>query len=89
MEPPQEQPAGWESGGWPGWQCAGPPYNREERPRRRMSVGGHGDVLPDIRGDNAGARRIARVAVARKIVTLVYSGLRDGTIRSKAISGAA
>ena len=50
VEPPQEQPTGWESGGWPGWQCAGPPYNREERPRRRMSVGGHGDVLRDSRG---------------------------------------
>ena len=31
----------------------------------------------------------ARVAVARKIVTLVYYGLRDGTIRSKATSEAA
>ena len=40
-------------------------------------------------GDSAGARKIARVAVARKIVTLVYYGLRDGTIRSKAISEAA
>ena len=40
-------------------------------------------------GDPAGARRIARVAVARKIVTLVYYGLRDGTIRSKAIEAAA
>jgi transposase len=40
-------------------------------------------------GDGAGARKIARVAVARKIVTLVYYGLRDGTIRSKAISEAA
>jgi hypothetical protein len=40
-------------------------------------------------GDSAGARTIARVAVARKIVTLVYYGLRDGTIRSKAISEAA
>jgi len=40
-------------------------------------------------GDNAGARKIARVAVARKIVTLVYYGLRDGTIRSKAICEAA
>jgi hypothetical protein len=28
-------------------------------------------------------------SVARKIVTLVYYGLRDGTIRSKAISEAA
>jgi transposase len=36
-------------------------------------------------GDTAVARKIARVAVARKIVTLVYYGLRDGTIRSKAI----
>jgi transposase len=40
-------------------------------------------------GDSAGARKIARVAVARKIVTLVYYGLRDGTIRSKAILEAA
>jgi transposase len=40
-------------------------------------------------GDSAGARKVARVAVARKIVTLVYYGLRDGTIRSKAISEAA
>lgn len=36
-------------------------------------------------GDTKGARKVARVAVARKIVTLVYYGLRDGTIRSKAI----
>ena len=40
-------------------------------------------------GDSAGARKIARVAVARRIVTLVYYGLRDGTIRSKAILEAA
>jgi transposase len=40
-------------------------------------------------GDTVGARKIARVAVARKIVTLVYYGLRDGTIRSKAICEAA
>jgi len=36
-------------------------------------------------GDTVGGRKIARVAVARKIVTLVFYGLRDGTIRSKAI----
>ena len=36
-------------------------------------------------GDTPGARKVARVAVARKIVTLVYYGLRDGTIRSRAI----
>jgi hypothetical protein len=36
-------------------------------------------------GDTAAARKIARVAVARKIVALVYYGLRDGTIRSRAI----
>ena len=36
-------------------------------------------------GDAAAARNIARVAVARKIVTLVYYGLRDGTIRSMAM----
>jgi transposase len=35
-------------------------------------------------GDTAGARKIARVAVARKIVTLVYYGLRDGVIKSLA-----
>ena len=39
-------------------------------------------------GDTGGARKVARVAVARKIVTLVYYGLRDGTIRSKAIEAA-
>lgn len=36
-----------------------------------------------------GGRKVARVAVARKILTLIYFGLRDGTIRSKAISEAA
>jgi hypothetical protein len=30
--------------------------------------------------DSAGARKIAQVAIARKIVTLVYYGLRDGTV---------
>ncbi len=40
-------------------------------------------------GDTQGARKVARVAVARKIVTLCYYGLRDGTIRSKAIEQAA
>jgi len=40
-------------------------------------------------GDSPGVRKIARVAVARKIVTLVYYGLRDGAIRSMAIKGAA
>ena len=40
-------------------------------------------------GDTKGARKVARVAVARKILTLVYYGLRDGTIRSKVISEAA
>ncbi len=39
-------------------------------------------------GDTPGARKVARVAVARKIVTLVYYGLRDGTIRSLAIEAA-
>ncbi len=39
-------------------------------------------------GDTQGARKVARVAVARKILTLVYFGLRDGTIRSKAIEAA-
>jgi len=40
-------------------------------------------------GDTPGARKVARAAVARKIVTLVYFGLRDGTIRSQAIERAA
>ena len=40
-------------------------------------------------GDTKGARKVARVAVARKILTLVYYGLRDGTIRSLAIREAA
>lgn len=40
-------------------------------------------------GDTPAARKVARVAVARKIVTHVYFGLRDGTIRSKAIDQAA
>ncbi|MDA8385055.1 MAG: IS110 family transposase [Actinomycetota bacterium] len=35
-------------------------------------------------GSKPGARKIARVAVARKIVHLVYYGLRDGVIRSLA-----
>jgi len=39
-------------------------------------------------GNTPGARRIARTAIARKILTLVYYGLRDGTIRSKAIEAA-
>ncbi|MGH9046849.1 MAG: IS110 family transposase [Acidimicrobiales bacterium] len=39
-------------------------------------------------GDTPGARKVARVAVARKIVTLVYFGLRDGTVRSRAIEAA-
>jgi transposase len=40
-------------------------------------------------GNTPGARKIARVAVARKIITLVFYGLPDGTIRSKAIEEAA
>jgi transposase len=39
-------------------------------------------------GNTQGARKVARVAVARKIVTLVYYGLRDGIIRSRAIEAA-
>ena len=35
-----------------------------------------------------GARKVARVGFARKIVTLVFYGLRDGQIRSKAIEAA-
>ncbi|HXY46265.1 MAG TPA: IS110 family transposase [Acidimicrobiales bacterium] len=40
-------------------------------------------------GDTAAARKIARVAVARKIVTLVYYGLRHGVITSLAADEAA
>jgi transposase len=39
-------------------------------------------------GNAVGARKIARVAVARKIVHLVYYGLRDGTIRCLAVEAA-
>jgi transposase len=39
-------------------------------------------------GSTVGARKIARVAVARKIVHLVYYGLRDGTIRSLTVEAA-
>ncbi len=39
-------------------------------------------------GNTPGARKIARVAVARKVVTFVYYGLRDGVIRSRAIEAA-
>jgi transposase len=35
------------------------------------------EVLAERRGN----RRIAKVAIARRIITLVYYGLRDGTIR--------
>jgi len=38
--------------------------------------------IAENHGSSPGARKIARVAVARKIVTLVYYGLRDGEIRS-------
>jgi transposase len=40
-------------------------------------------------GNTVGARKVARVAVARKIVSLVYYGLRDGVIRSLAVDQAA
>ncbi len=40
-------------------------------------------------GNTPGARKVARVAVARKIVGLVYYGLRDGTVRSLAADKAA
>jgi hypothetical protein len=50
VEPPQEVDR-LEPGGYgPGWQCAEPPYNREERPRRRGGAGGHGEVLRGSRG---------------------------------------
>ena len=45
--------------------------------------------LSSAHGATTAARKVARVAVARKILTLVYYGLRDGTIRSKAIVAAA
>ncbi len=45
--------------------------------------------ITEHHGDTPGARKVARVAVARKIVTLVYFGLRDGQIRSQAVSEAA
>jgi len=38
-------------------------------------------------GDTQGAKKVARVALARKILTLVYYGLRDGQLRSKATRG--
>ena len=44
--------------------------------------------ITEHHGDTPGARKVARVAVARKIVTLVFYGLRDGHIRSKAIEAA-
>ncbi len=54
--------------------------------------GGHGG--PKLRADfrRIAARRgikVARVAVARKLLTLVYFGLRDGEIRCLAQSGEA
>ena len=45
MEPPQEVRTGSEPGGWPGYQCAGPSYNREGQPRRHGGAEGHGEVL--------------------------------------------
>ena len=36
--------------------------------------------ISESHGNSAAARKIARVAVARKIVTLVYDGMRDGVI---------
>ncbi len=55
-------------------------------------AGGHGG--PKLRADfrRIAARRgikVARVAVARKLLTLVYYGLRDGEIRCLAQSGEA
>jgi transposase len=51
-----------------------------------------GQDFTRIAGNHArtpGGRKIARAAIARKLLTLVYFGLRDGTIRSKAIVEAA
>lgn len=39
-------------------------------------------------GSTVGARKIARVAVARKVVTLVYYALRDGEVRCLATQAA-
>lgn len=38
--------------------------------------------IAEHHGSTPGARQVAKVAVARKIVTLVYYGLRDGEVRS-------
>jgi hypothetical protein len=43
--------------------------------------------ITESQGSTPSARKIARVAVARKIVTLVYYGLKDGEIPSLAASG--
>jgi hypothetical protein len=45
VEPPQEVDRLEPGGCGPGWQCAGPPYNREEQPRRRGGAGGHGEAM--------------------------------------------
>ena len=53
---------------------------------RRLDVG-RSRFGPGSR--NAGGRNIATVAVARKLLTLVYCGLRDGHIRALARAEAA
>jgi hypothetical protein len=50
VEPPQEVDRLEPGGCGPGWQCAGPPYNRGEQPRRHGGAGGHGEVLRGSRG---------------------------------------
>ena len=49
---------------------------------RDTSVDGHYRRVKERRGTN-----VARVAAARKILHLVYYGLRDGEIRSLAKAG--
>jgi transposase len=58
----------------------------EAAQRQRSGTGLRQDFLriSASHGSTVGARKVARVAVARKIVTLVYYGLRDGEIRSLA-----
>jgi len=61
----------------PSW-CGGPPWRPSSAiPPRRRSPRPHPDRV--TRGKN-----IAKIAVARKLLTLVYYGLRDGHIRALA-----
>ena len=52
-----------------------------------MMVVNHSDSVIGIESDGQQARRgrnIAKIAAARKLLTLVYYGLRDGHIRALA-----